>query len=273
MLREIKYINHMNEELVFGGTKLWIEESDLLDFVWDVKSKNNRITGFERGIINRKITIHIKCNSEIEGTQKKNELFEVFEKDVLTRKHGKFIIGGYYLKCFVTESKKTSIMLRKGYMKVEVKVITDYPYWIKETKTTFGYGIYSPGKNLDFNNDFAYDYTSNMLGKELKNTGITPVNFKMIIYGSCENPTINIGGHIYSVNVKLAKDEYLIIDSITKKIIQKHTDGSETNCFNLRNRESYVFEKIPVGVNLVSIVGDFKFDVTLLEERSEPKWI
>lgn len=273
MLKEIKYINHMNEELVFGGTKLWIEESDLLDFIWNVKIKNNRITGFERGITSKKITIHIKSSSEAEGTRLKNSLFEVFEKDVLANKHGRFIVGGHYLKCFVTENKKTSIMLRNSYMKVEAKITTDHPYWIKETRNSFGNSEENTDLYLDFNTDFAYDYTSNMLGKQLNNAGITPANFKIMIYGPCINPSINIGGHTYSVNVSLAKNEYLTIDSITKKIILKHTDGSETNCFNLRNRESYIFEKIPVGTNLVSITGDFKFDVTLLEERSEPKWI
>lgn len=272
MLRDIKYINHMNETLLFGDTKLWIEESDLLDFAWTVKSKNNRITGFERKITSKKLTIHIKCGSEDEGFRKKNELFEVFEKDVLGSKHGRFVINGYYLKCFVTENKKSLIILRNGYMKVEVKVTTDHPYWVKETTTTFGYNIIREGKNLDFNNDFAYDYTSNMLGKELNNTGFVPANFRMLIYGPAENPSVNIGGHTYAVNTSVARNEYLAIDSISKTVVLKHTDGSETNCFNLRSRESYLFEKIPAGVNLVSITGNFKFDITLLEERSEPKW-
>ncbi len=270
MLEKFIYKNHMNETVEFGSGGLYVNENDLRDFAWDISTKNGKITSLDRGVVTKTIPVVVLSSN---AKELKNRLFEVCEKDVLTKKHGRIEIGDYYLKCFITASSKSSYLQSKKHTEITLTISTDYPYWIKETKTTFGYGIYSPGKNLDFNNDFAYDYTSNMLGKELKNTGITPVNFKMIIYGACENPTINIGGHIYSVNVKLAKDEYLIIDSITKKIIQKHTDGSETNCFNLRNRESYVFEKIPVGVNLVSIVGDFKFDVTLLEERSEPKWI
>jgi len=51
-----------------------------------------------------------------------------------------------------------------------------------------------------------------------------------------------------------------------------HSDGSTENCFNLRNRDSYIFEKIPAGVLTIASSANFKFDVVLLEERSEPKW-
>ena len=273
MLRQIKYINHMNETLEFGKDGLYISESDLLDFSWSVISRNNRISGFEKGIVSKSLSLFIKCRSIKSGLELKNRLFEVCEKDVLAVEHGKIIIGEYYLKCYLTESKKSDCQLNNGFLRINVKISTDFPYWVKETTTTFGYGIVSEGNNLDFNNDFAYDYTSNMLGKELNNTGFMPVNFKMLIYGPAENPSVNIGGHAYTVNVSVAKNEYLMIDSISKTVILKHTDGRETNCLNLRDKDSYIFEKIPAGVNLVSITGDFKFDITLLEERSEPKWI
>lgn len=273
MLRRIKYVNHINETLEFGKDGLYINESDLLDFAWSVTSKNNHISGFSKGIISRNLTLFLKCKTYEKGLKIKNKLFEVCEKDVLSVKHGRIIIGDYYLRCYVVESKKTECSLVNGYMQFKVKVTSDLPYWIKETKSIFGYGSVGGGSNLDFNNDFDYDYTSNMLGEELNNTGFMPANFKMLIYGPAEKPSVNIGGHTYAVNASVAKNEYLEIDSIAKTVVLRHADGSQTNCFHVRNRNSYIFEKIPVGANLVSIAGDYKFEITLLEERSEPKWI
>lgn len=270
MLEKFTYKNHMNETIEFGYGGLYVNENNLRDFVWNISTKNGKITSFDRGVVSKTIPVSILSG---DAKELKNRLFEICEKDVLTKKHGRIIIGDYYLKCFVTASSKSSYLQSRKHTEIAMTVTTDYPYWIKETRNSFGNNEENTDLYLDFNTDFAYDYTSNMLGKQLNNAGITPANFKIMIYGPCINPSINIGGHTYSVNVSLAKNEYLTIDSITKKIILKHTDGSETNCFNLRNRESYIFEKIPVGTNLVSITGDFKFDVTLLEERSEPKWI
>ena len=118
---------------------------------------------------------------------------------------------------------------------------------------------------------YVTDYTTNLLGKSLNNTDFIETNFRMVIYGACENPEVIIAGHKYQVNVSIAENEYLTIDSVEKTIVLTHTDGTRENCFNSRNRDSYIFEKIPSGVSGVSS-GHFKFDVTLLEERSEPRW-
>lgn len=274
MLEKLQYKNHMNEVLDFGSGKLYVNENDLRDFAWEVASKNNRISGFDKGIVTKTIPIIMKVDTVEEGLQLRNKLFEVFEKDVLTVKHGKIIIGDYYLKCFVTESVKSSYLIHKGYMRIDAKVTTDFPYWQKETTTAFNYGgAKVVGKNLDYNRDFPSDYTSNLIGTSLINSNFVASNFRMNIYGACENPVITIAGHNYGVNVSIAANEYLTIDSVNKTIIKTLADGRTENCFNLRDRSSYIFEKIPAGTQNVSANAGFKFDVVLLEERSEPKWI
>lgn len=271
MLEKFIYRNHMNEEISFGNNGIFVNKSDLHDYSWDYESKNDRISSFKKKIKKMKVPVIIICDSEEEGIEKKNRLFEIPEKDILAKEYGQIIIGDYRLKCYVTGSKKSEYLTSKRMLRTSLTAVTDLPYWVKETTTTFGYGQGAEGTNLDFNNDFPYDYTSNLLGKSLNNTNFISTNFKMIIYGACENPTVTIAGHSYNVNVRIEENEYLTIDSIEKTIVLTHSDGTTENCFNLRNKGSYIFEKIPVGVSGVSS-GHFKFDVTLLEERSEPKW-
>jgi hypothetical protein len=158
-------------------------------------------------------------------------------------------------------------------MRISVKVSTDQPYWVKETSASFNYGSNgTAGKNLDYNRDFPYDYASNMLGTDLNNTNFVASNFRINIFGACESPCVTINGHAYEVDVSVAANEYLTIDSTDKTVILTHSDGTIENCFNLRNRDSYIFEKIPSGISMVASNATFKFDVVLLEERGEPKW-
>lgn len=274
MLEKLQYKNHINEVLDFGTKKLYVNENDLRDFAWEVTSKNNRISGFKKGIVSKTIPIIMKVDTVEEGLQLRNKLFEVFEKDVLAVKHGKIIIGDYYLKCFVTESAKTDYLIYKGYMRINAKISTDFPYWVKESTTRFNYArTGETGTNLDYNRDFPSDYASNLIGTSLINSNFVASNFKMVIHGACENPVVTIAGHNYAVNVSIAESEYLTIDSINKTIIKTLADGRTENCFNLRDRSSYIFEKIPAGTLNVASSSDFLFDVTLLEERGEPKWI
>ena len=42
--------------------------------------------------------------------------------------------------------------------------------------------------------------------------------------------------------------------------------------YNARNKLQSVFEKIPSGASVLSWEGDFGVDLTIFDERSEPKW-
>lgn len=279
MLEKIKYINHMMEEMMWGESGIFVNYNNLRDFSWSYSSENNRISGFYKGIVKKTVPIIIYCQNEEEGLAKRNALFELCEKDVIAVQYGKIIIGDYYLKCYVTGSKKSKYLEHKGYMETSLTITTDLPSWVKETKTMFrslGSDDESGtvgGKNFDYNYDFPHDYTSEMNDKRLNNTGFINTQFQLVIYGACTNPAISINGHTYQVNVELSDNEYLTIDSMTRKITLTKYDGSTVNCFSKRNRDSYIFEPIPPGSNIINWNGAFGFDVILLDERSEPKWI
>lgn len=272
MIEKMTYRNHMNEEIVFGNGCFFVNKNDLHDFAWNAVNKNDKISSFKKGVVKKTIPIIIVGSSRNDLLSKLNMLFEVCEKDTLTMNYGKLIIGEQYLKCFVTASKKTQYQTG-NYVKLSLTIQTDFPYWIKELSTVFGYKTENEGDNLDFNTDFPSDYTCSLLNMNLNNIGFVPVNFKMRIYGACISPEVTIKNQLYGVNVTVEENEYLTIDSVNKTVILTHADGTEENCFNLRNKDCYIFEKVPVGLNTVSRSSNFIFEIILFEERSEPKWI
>jgi phage-related protein len=271
MFERLMYKNHINEVVDFGVYGVYVNTSALHDYEWKVTSKGNRISAMKYSVQTRKLPVIIMCSTEEEGIEIRNRLFEVFEKDVLSLQHGKVIIGDYYFKCFVTKSTKSDYQKTKRYMSLTLTLSSDFPYWVKESTATYGItGGASEG--LDYPFDYAFDYLSSNANTALNNTGFVASNFKMIIYGACSNPTINIAGHTYQVNCNVEAGEYLTIDSTTKKIFVTRNNGSIVNHFNDRNKRFYIFEKIPAGMNEVTWDGDFGFDIILMEERSEPKW-
>ena len=276
MLDMLRYENHLGEVISFGENGIFANENDLRNFLWSFTSKNNRISNFHRGISTKKLNVIIACGSESEGIAKRNTLFEFCEKDVLAKQHGKIIIGDYYMKCFIVGSEKANYLIGKRYMELKLSIVTDFPAWVKESTTIFRKAS-SPtateGKNFDFPFDYAFDYTSDIANRALVNDDFTPTNFRMYIFGACANPQIYIAGHTYNVNTEIAAGEYMVIDSVAKTVELVRSNGERVNCFNDRSRDSYLFERIRPGVNDVSWEGDFGFDITLLEERSEPKWI
>lgn len=274
MLEQFIYRNHQNEEMKFGEQGVFVNENSLRDFDWEVVSDNNRISNLQKRITTKSIPLVIICDTEEEGIQKKNQVFEILEKDTLTVQYGRIIIGDYYLKCYCTGSKKTMYLSDKRELHTTLTITTDCPDWIRETTTMFRDANHRQGggKNLDYKRDYPSDYTSEFRNKTLINENFVESNFRMIIYGPVINPTIYIAGHKYAVNIEISDNEHLTIDSIDRKIVLTKYDGTLFNAFGDRDKQSYIFQKIPPGNCVVAWDSSFGFDVVLCEERSEPKW-
>lgn len=272
MLESLKYKNYLGEIIDFGKDGIFVNASDLHDYAWTVTSKGKRIAALTREISTRNLPVIIICASEAQGIAARNKLMEVCEKDCLAMQPGQIILGNYYFACYVTQSQKKDYLISKRYLPVTLGLTSDRPYWVKESTVSIGAAASSTNEGLDYGFDYPIDYTPDVISNQIVNPAFADANFKLVIYGAVTNPAITIGGHVYQVNCAVAAGEYLTIDSLTKKIFLTGSGGAVTNKFNDRNRDSYIFEKIPAGANAVAWSGSFGFDVTIYEERSEPKW-
>ncbi|MGM9683336.1 MAG: hypothetical protein ACI3XQ_07035 [Eubacteriales bacterium] len=276
MLDKFQYKNHLNEVIEFGKDGIFSDLSNIRDYEWTITKKNERISSFYRSI--RKITLPITiiCDTAERGIAAKNRIFEVIEKDVIANRHGRLIVGDYYYRCFATKSQKKEYLTSDRYIKLSIVFSSDFPFWVRE-RTIHFFSTRSKRNpyncTSDYPFDYSFDFDSGLTKTELYNDDFTSSNFRIVIYGETTNPSITIGGHVYNVNCAIGDGEYLTIDSVSKKIYLTGIDGSQENKFSSRNRNSYIFEKIPSGSNSISWNGEFGFDVVLLEERSEPKWI
>lgn len=276
MLEQLKYKNHENEVFEFGKDGIFVNTSNIHDYSWEVKKKNNKIASLDYGVVTKKLPVTIICGTEAEGMAARNKLIEVMDKDVLAFQPGRIIIGDYYFKCYVTKSEKKNYLKTRRYMTLNLTLTSDCPYWVKETSTVFTANgtstINMEHNGKDFRFDYPIDYHSDILNSEINNTGFVASNFRLNINGPCTNPVVHIAGHAYQVNCNVDAGEHLTIDSAEKTIVLTARDGTKSNVFNSRNKESYIFEKIPAGRNAVLWSGEFAFELVLLEERSEPKW-
>lgn len=251
MLETVKYQNHLGEEINFSENGIYVQSSDLHDYTWEYTEKGAKIASFQRKITNKKITLHILCDSESAGIQKRNLLMERCDKDILAKQPGKIIVNGYYLRCYVISSSKSTYMNSKKTMSVTLGLLTDEPYWIKEVAA-------ERNSQYQMTNTLGYD-----------------ANFRLEINGLATSPAmITIGGTNYGISQTVAAGEKLVIDSLTKEVY-KLVDGEKVNAFGKRlrtNNNDYVFRKIPAGSNTVQRNSDFTWSMILYDERSEPKW-
>lgn len=274
MLEKIKYINHRNEIIEFGQDGYYVNYNDLRDYAWDYTTDFNRIGNFSRGIAAKSIPLFIFADTEEKGIELKNRLFEVIEKDVLANSPGALWIGNYFYKCYIIASNKSEYLLDKRYLALKLSVVSDSPVWINEKSFSF-YPNKSSLEEAGIKNykyDYPYNYSNGLDSSNILNDSFMDVNFKLIIYGPCINPTLYIKGHMYQVNTTLMEGEYLTVNSLDKTIYKIKKNGEKVNEFSKRNKTNSVFKTISEGRNTVTWNGTFGFDIVLIEERSEPRW-
>lgn len=96
--------------------------------------------------------------------------------------------------------------------------------------------------------------------------------FRVVFYGAITNPVIYMDGKPVTVNITLAEGERLVLTSNGReKTIYKYSAvGEKTDAFIYRDKENSPF--FSLGKNTILSFGEIKFDLTTIENRSEPSW-
>lgn len=277
---DLYYINSKGARLNLVSRPYHLQTGDIFDYGWSYSSVTpgrygGAIIGFSKEVKEKTLTLTVEASSQRAYRNALDEFFVTADYDIAHMSPGRLYINGQYMFCYIYASEKVEWEYGIESLDNTIHIVTGYPFWITERK----YSFYpeSPSNSdgsRDYPYGYPYGYKTTGIREYLTNTHYSPVPFTMQIFGPCINPRIEINKHVYEVLVTLQKDEYLDICAL----VDKHTvykikrNGEQINCFNLRNWKSSLFEPIPEDVSTVEWDGSFGFDITLFEERSEPRW-
>lgn len=231
-----------------------------------------RVASFKRAAIT--YTTRLVFGGAIAGRKLLLEnLHEDFEMDVRTQTPGRIVWGDYYIDCYITASS-TAPERHNVWTENDITIYCPHPFWIKElTRTFMPQEAPEDQQFLDYEYDHNYDYFYGNPGIAIWQTGFPfPSEFKMTVYGPAVDPRVLINGYPYQFFDTLEDGEYVVIDSRNNKITKYLITGQAVNIFDLRNKEESIFEAIPGGDLTINWSGQFGFDITLFNERSEPRW-
>lgn len=264
------YENHLGE--LFDDNRVYLNYTDLYDYSWNYDTLNSRVSRFYRSVTERKLPLTIVADRGDDWWYIKSELSRIVEKDIIAKIPGKIWFNGFYTQGFITGSAVSQYLKAVRFGKLDLTLTSDDPAWYREHYYEFFPTTATvSGDGYDFPFDYAYDYkTKARTTQNLECDSLSGNEFKIVIYGEAINPSIKIGNHEYTINGTVGADETLLIDSLAKKITLTSQSGQKLNWFDRRNRNNYIFEQIPAGINNVSWDGSFGFDLTVIEKRSDP---
>lgn len=307
----IKYVNSGGETVDFVGEMLRARDGNLHIRSWEPNATKNRKNGYVVKSFGKKpaeYKIKLTLRGDLEDRKKElDRICEVFEKDVIKNVPGKIFFGEYYINAYIISSDTHISDDINSRSDDDMVVYCPYPFWCRDKKYSFSASeraiedaenkneINHILENTEITPDYKYEYPIEFLCKyrpamkrpiqdypfdyyhnhtiwKLDNDHFTESGFKMIIYGPCTHPFIQIGQNIYEVNDSLSDGEYMVIDSRQRAVVKYARNGVVEDIFNKRSREHSVFQKIPSGKLTVKWNAQYPFDVILFQERSEPPW-
>jgi len=269
MLDRLTYISSTGNVIRFGDPEshILIDTNNFRDYSWKYSQTYKRITDFSKDLVSKTLPVLI-YGENVKSIA--DNLYEVIENDLLLKKYGKLYSGDYYVRGYFTASKKSNYTA-DGFLSLSLTFVTDRPYWIRETNYQYRPDAIER-EGLSYPYDYPYDFLASVSAQDIINPSFAEQNIRLTIYGDCVNPAVMIDDHVYGVNTTIDENEYVTIDTAEKTIVLTKQDGTTQNVFNARNRDYYIFQKIPSGKHTISVLPSTNVDLTILEERSEPKW-
>jgi hypothetical protein len=188
---------------------------------------------------------------------------------------GKLWLDGQYLSCYMGVESEIEEMTAGFHFAVKrLSVLAVDPFWCTEVTQRFLAGGSAPiagGKK--YNLRYPYRFGTGYSNKTLYNNHYTASPCIITIYGPAVNPSIQIAGRQYGVNVTLQEGQRLEINQKSQTIVKIDADGTQANCFNDRVKTSDIFANVPFGPVSVQYAGEWDFEITMIYQRSEPQWV
>lgn len=237
-----------------------------------------RIKRFYKDAQESPLTLQILADNADQYNEIMEQMHRCFEQDVRALQPGRIWWNEYYKECFIVEADYDEFEELFEAVKKKMTVLSVSPYWTRKHSFSFTASPEVEGA-LDYPYDYGYDigtgfdYDRADVVEFLDNGTVCDSNFEIIFYGPVENPQVVIGGHYYTLYTNLATGEYATVNSRTKKIRKYSNNGAEENIFHTRDKDSYIFQKIPAGRITVNKARELGVDIILYDERGEPRWI
>ena len=263
-------------KLTLNEYPLFTEWSDLRNWGWGYNEQFGQYKSFYRNKNERSLIITNANNDRVI----RDNICDIFTADIIAGSPGKLVVNDWELNCYISEAGyEFGLGLSR---KAEFKVISEDPSWIRRNTR-----VLSGESSGDVGADYGRDYTleNNVLGRgynygysltEIHTVAIelpgTQNGYEIMFYGPITNPVIYLNGHPVQVNVAIVEGQRLrIVSNGSEKTIKiLSSTGVETDAFIYRSKLYSPF--IDIGQYTEVSFGDFRFDFTTIERRSEPTW-
>ena len=242
--------------------------------VWAYSLASRGLTGIARATREETVTVKIH-----DSPSTLDLLRRLADADMAVGTPGTLVADGEWeTRAWIAKSDPQSIT--PTMVETQLTIVLADGVWRRETTEHHDPRTDKAGGDLDYPHDYPHDYAGMSILDTVTNASGMPQPLKLTIFGPCVNPYVVIGTNRYEVDATIPSGSRLEIDggADPRTVTMISDTGLRTNLFHKAQRGTgrgsgtYIFEPLPHGTNTISWAGGFEFDLTAIEERSEPPW-
>lgn len=271
------YENSRGEVLRLDGPPWILIGGDVFDANWQLVTASRAIGEGERLLRGRRpcdertLDIAVVAQDARELADMLEQMSDILEYDLHKAKAGRLWISGRYLSCWCRASAKELSCDFPMMARLTLKVYPQMPMWCTERKYRFSSGS---GEEVGHRYPYRYPYRygAGIRSLTLSNRSIAPAPMRIVFYGPVSDPRVLVGEIDIGIDITLQSGEYAVVDQLTREVYSVSRSGERRNCFDSRRKTGMTFESAPPGSSQVQFVRGERVDITLIEQRSEPRW-
>lgn len=291
------YENNRGQRINLSEHPYYLDIEPLLDYQWSYSQKEKRrgsiIAGFAKDIQSMDLTLNILARETSRRDEAIDEFNNLIEADIYDGIAGKIWLNDWYTRGYIISSQNTKWQYGKPIVQKKVKLVREQENWYHSVRVG-NFGNTEQEEAFNFVEDeiktferyegdgvsllegynYEFDYMADIQSQQrISNPNATPCEFIISIQGYVNRPIVQIGENVIAVDVEVPHGANLQVDSSAKTAILTLADGTMINVFGARDPDYYLFARIPSGNNIVTWNGSYMWEVKMLEERSEPRWL
>lgn len=275
---EVYYENSLGERLYLDRRPCVISGGTLFDTKWKPQTSSRpmgeglRLLSAKRPSEDKTMELDVYADTQEELADVLENMETHFGRDISAMSCGRLYIGDQFLRCMCMTSKKE---LSRDFVmmgRLTLTVLTEIPAWCRETTYR-----HLPGGDMDadghkYSYGYPYRYGTGMAGITIYNESYLPSPLRIVFYGPAVSPRVEVNGSVIGINTTLLEGEYAVIDQQMRQIYKVSADGGKTNIFDSRVKNGRTYEYIRPGAAHAGVTSDAGVDITVIEQRSEPRW-
>ena len=201
----------------------------------------------------------------------------VFDRDVASGTPGTLVSNGWSQRAYVTAAEPEGHY--RDWVDMALTVVLLDGAWNTPHTVEFMPSSLSSDYGKAYTYGYPYDYAPPAPARTVDVPGTTASPFRLVIWGRAVNPSITIGGNVYSFAISVPAGGYLLVDTLHDPVVELVTaDGIKTDAFSSAQRGGgigsgdYAFQPIAPGSQLVSWDDSFGFGLTTYQMEGEIPW-